>query len=493
MYLRNVLRGTLVIFMLSLFGGLCGYLMRMFLARKLTVAEFGLFYSVITVFIFISFLIDSGITYALSRKVIELNVKKKSKAINNLVMSVTAIQFVVSILLGALILLFSNFLSSHYFHNNASALLMLGVAWIVFIPVLASYMSIFLGFQKPVYPILLETIKSFLLLIMSGIFIFLGYSYLSPALAYVLANVFLVILFYRLVKRVYPNFSIFKFQFKRKAAINIFTFGWIVGLSNFIWLITLQVDTLLVTYFMGSVNVGIYQISITIANLLLYITTAVSTVLYPLANDLNFRKKYDTLIEGVNLVYKYLLIFLIPAIIIVFSFPDILINLLFSSKYLGAVDSVRILAVFTIFCSITGINNLLLISLGKPKKVVKIMLIAAGLNLVLNLITIPIFGLVGAASSTLFSFIVATIISSYELKKHIRIHFPFKEWILLALLSIIIIFETKYLMATIYYSVLVKLVLITLIILVSYLILLFFLKILTFSEVKNMIKIFFKR
>ena len=493
MYLKNALRGTFVVFMLSLLGGLFGYLMRMFLARKLTVAEFGLFYSVITVFMFISYFIDAGMSYSLSRKITELNIKKKNSIINNLVMSVAGIQFIVTIVLGVLIILLNNFLSVHYFHANASYLLFLGVAWILFMPILTSYTGIFFGFQKPTYAIFFETTKSFLLLVFSFIFIFLGYNYLSPAIAYVATNVLLMLLFYLLVKKVYSGFSIFRFKFEKKSTMQILSFGWVVGLSNFIWLIILQIDTLLITYYMGATSVGIYQIAITIAYLLLYITTAVTTILYPLINELHFRKKRTIIIEGMNLVYKYLLIFLIPSVIIIFSFPDILINLLFTSKYLGAVMPLRILAIFTIFCSITLINNVLITSLGKPSRVVKIMLMVAILNFVLNLITIPYFGLLGAACSTLFSFIFATIISSYELKKYIQVHFPLKEWLLLTLMSLAIILEANYLINIIKLSALVKLGVITSIIIVSYLLLLFLFRIVTLFEIKNFVNMFLKR
>ncbi|MGV8171828.1 MAG: flippase [Candidatus Woesearchaeota archaeon] len=492
MYLKNVLRGTIIVFILSIISGLFGYLLRMLLARKLSVADFGLFYSVMTVFLFISYIVDAGLGYSLSRKIVEFRVKKKDGLINGLIMSVASIQFIITLVIGAVLILLHNFLSLHYFHANASVLIFLGAAWIIFTPIIAAYTGIFYGFQKPEYSIFLEATKSFLVLLTAFILILAGYDYLSPAIAYLLTNILLVLIFYYLAKKVYSEFKPYSFRYDKQIATQTFNFGLIVGVSNFVWLIVLQIDTLLITYFMGTESVGIYQIAVTIAYLLLYFATSLSSVLYPLVNELNFKNERDTIVNGLNLVYKYLFIVLLPVVVIIFSFPDILINILFTSKYLGAVWPLKILALFTIFCSITLINNLVLTSLGKPKRVLLIVLVVAILNTILNFVTIPLFGLMGAACSTLFSFMIAAVLSSYELKKYIDIKFPLKNWALMVLISVLLVLEASIFMDLVNVGLLLKLFFMAAIICVSYLILIFLFRMVDLEEIKYFVKTFFK-
>ena len=66
-----------------------------------------------------------------------------------------------------------------------------------------------------------------------------------------------------------------------------------------------------------------------------------------------------------------------------------------------------------------------------------IMAMAAGLNLVLNLIFIPIFGLVGAAISTVIAYLTALLVCAYLGRKHFRLPLPWAEWTKAATATII--------------------------------------------------------
>lgn len=490
MYLQKALRGTLVVFILSLIGGLFGYFMRFFLARKLTVEEFGLFYSVLAVLLFMSYIVDLGLGQAVSRKIVEFTVNDRRHKINNLLMSMASVQVIVSVILGALLIIFRKFLSEKYFHGDVSTIMIFGVVWLVLVPILAIYSNIFSGLQRPEYSNFLATSQSMLLLGLSMLFVYMGHSVLSPALAYAFSSAILVIIFYFFAKKMYPDLSISRFNFDRDLTVKTAKFGLIIGVSNFIWLIMLQTDTMLITYFMTSADVGLYQVAVTISYLLLYLPNSLYVVLYPLVNSLIFTKRYDRIIEAVRLVHKYLLVLLIPAVVIIASFSKSIISILFTDKYLGASASLSILVVYILFCSITIINNLILTSLGNPSKVLWVVAIASVLNLVLNLITIPMFGLVGAAGSTLFSFIVAAALSSYQLKRSIKIIFPIKEWFVLLLISAVLILETRYLIRHILLGVLAKIMVIALIVLVSYSILLFVFRILDLKELKHLVMTF---
>ena len=66
--------------------------------------------------------------------------------------------------------------------------------------------------------------------------------------------------------------------------------------------------------------------------------------------------------------------------------------------------------------------------MGKPRKATEIILIAALINLVVNLIVIPKYGINGAAAATSLSYILVFILSTKQLTKLIDFEIPLLNW-----------------------------------------------------------------
>jgi O-antigen/teichoic acid export membrane protein len=79
------------------------------------------------------------------------------------------------------------------------------------------------------------------------------------------------------------------------------------------------------------------------------------------------------------------------------------ISILYGAEYQDAVLPLRILSVdiFAVFVSVTFAQPLFL--LGKEKKYLSIVAWSAGLNLLFNLFMIPLYGMIGAAITTVFA------------------------------------------------------------------------------------------
>jgi stage V sporulation protein B len=487
MYLKMVLRGSLFLLLNAVLVGLFGYLLRIFLARSLSVSDFGLFYAVITVFIFFSTFLDIGLSLAVSKKIIELKAKQAFNKINNLLFSVIVFQLLISIILVLLIILFSGFLSTSYFHADAHVLLYLLAIWLITVPFVTIYSCVFYGFQRIDMFSALDVSKALLVLLLSAFFFYFGYNIVSPAIAYILTSFILLIVFYFIVKKIFTQFSLFSAKWDKKLIVDVLKFGVAVSITNFIWLLLVQTDTLVLTYFTSTTQVGFYQVAILISNLILFLANAVSGAIFPVLSDLYIKKKQLLVSEGISMMYKYISLLVVPFVVLVFIFPDIVINIVFTSKFLGAVDALRILAVCALFTSFTTINNAALNALGKPLRVAQTMGVIAVLNIILLFILVPKYGLVGAAISTTISFVLASILSSYQLKKQVSFKYPIFEWIILLFTSIGLIFLTNWLRAIITLSMWPKLILILAVFGILYLSILFIFRILKIEEIKGLI------
>ena len=82
-YAEKLAKGSLIIFAFSITTAIIGYLLRVYLARNLTVAEFGLFYAVMALVSFFWLVKDLGVGTTLVKFIPEFLVKKKYSEIKS--------------------------------------------------------------------------------------------------------------------------------------------------------------------------------------------------------------------------------------------------------------------------------------------------------------------------------------------------------------------------------------------------------------------------
>jgi O-antigen/teichoic acid export membrane protein len=148
----------------------------------------------------------------------------------------------------------------------------------------------------------------------------------------------------------------------------------------------------------------------------------------------------------------------------------------------------RVILLGLIFGSVAKINNSILTSIGKPKVVTRIITSTAVVNLILNLVLIPKFGINGAATATFFSYITMFILSLKNLTSRIRYKAPWKDWVLTFIGGLIFLSSISFLKNII---ALVPLIEAAIVVIVSgfiYIAWLFIVKVLTIKEIRNIIK-----
>src|SRR3990167_8995335 len=163
-----------------------------------------------------------------------------------------------------------------------------------------------------------------------------------------------------------------------------------------------RIDTVLLSYLRGNFETGIYGAAYKFFEAITFIPAALSTALFPV-----LAKLHDVNQEQViKLYFKSLkILFTISLLVVIgyFYLLPIIIQLLLPS-YLPAVKAIVILtlAIPFMFCHYPAVQVLL--STDKYfKPVITISIILLSLNIVLNLIFIPIYGFIAASWITVFS------------------------------------------------------------------------------------------
>jgi len=487
-YSKRAIRASLFAFVSALFVAVIGYLIRIILARNLSVEDYGLYFAVFAFVSFVLFFRDFGLGSALIKYIAEYRVKSQHPEIKTSIYSVFYSLLAFSLIYGLLLFFGAPYISTYYFKDERALLLLyFFIAYILFSALTIFLKSIFQGFQKIKTFSMVEVVRMIFVLILILIFLKLDYNIYSPIFAQVISWILVFLMFLPFFFKTFPYF---KYRTKNLLSItkNLYSFGFAVTFTQIGSKIISRADTLMLTYFTSLTDVGIYNVVLPSALLFLFFGTSISTILYPMVSELWAKKDKKRLSEGIQLVYKYTFIIAIPLFLAFFAFSQVFIRLMFGEGYIGGVLTFQILLLGILFYLVAGINNNILAGIGKPKIVTKIILLTAGINIILNLIMIPLFGISGAGIATSFSYVLVMVMSTRSVSSYVQLSIPWKEWIktfLIGGIFLVVIYSIKeFLNINIWLKVIISISIASAIYLLS----LYVLKIIDVQEIKKYIR-----
>ena len=112
-YTKKAVKGFAIVFIVNIIAAFFGYLIRIVLARNLTVVEYGLFYAVFTLINFLAIFNNLGMGQAIVKYIPDFLVKKKEDKINSAVVITIIVHIASFIVLALLLILFSGFLAEN--------------------------------------------------------------------------------------------------------------------------------------------------------------------------------------------------------------------------------------------------------------------------------------------------------------------------------------------------------------------------------------------
>lgn len=489
-YTKKALINVGIVFSISMAAAFFGYLVRIFFARNLSLEEFGLFYAVIAFIglfsIFKSLGLDSALVFFIPKFLTESNFKK----IKNSVIYVTIVLFITNLIFILFILLFANFIGFNFFKHNFASTVLILMAISFFIDSFVDLIKrIFQGFQRMALFSSIDLIRMILILIISFIFFKVGYGILSPVIAYIITPLILILLYALLTyNKQYEIFSKNKFFWEKPLFKKLRKYGVQLILLDSIGLVFAYSDRLLITYFRTLEEVGVYSAVFPTARLLWIIPISIINVLLPITSELWNKGFKKELKKGIELLHRFILIIVLPATLIIFVFSDIILELFYGDSFIIGGTSLKILVIGIMFYSFYAINGGIFSGMGKPHINTKILGLGAVVNIILNLFLIPKFGIIGAATASMISFILIMFLGFYVLQKENLVTLPYIIWTKTIVLSMFFLLLISYLNMHLAMNLVIKIPLILLLSGSAYVMALFILKLVTISEVKELLK-----
>ncbi len=187
-------------------------------------------------------------------------------------------------------------------------------------------------------------------------------------------------------------------------------YGFQAHLANIMGFLNYRIDMFLVNGFLGPVSVGFYSIGVGLVEKLWLISQAAATVLFPrVAAETEEQKR----VEFTALVARTVLwLTLIGGLFLVICSRWI-ITILYSKDYLPATGALQALLTGIIALSAGRVLGNDIAGRGRPILNAYRGIVSIIINVVLNILLIPRYGIVGAAWATTFSYTVSFFMSIF--------------------------------------------------------------------------------
>jgi len=212
----------------------------------------------------------------------------------------------------------------------------------------------------------------------------------------------------------------------------IFSFAWPLLFSGLAWFLISGLDKIMLGILTTELEVGYYNAATPIARYLIFFYTIIVFVFQPIASRLYGQNKIDELKTNYQVLTKWLLTIAFPFILVLLLFPETVISILYGSKYVIASTALQLITIGIMVFLILSLSREVLTIYGKTRIIFYLTFVGSGLNVILNLFFIPLYGITGAALATMITFIFINAMIGYYLYQQTGIH-PFRRNFLMPL------------------------------------------------------------
>jgi len=430
---RGIVRDIGIVGLANIGNSLSGILLLPLLTRTLGLQEYGLYVQFIVTISLVMAFATLGLPYATVRF---LSGEKDKRQIQDDVYSTLTFIALFGAAVGIIFLILAGFTSKILFDGFTNIVYILSIL----IPVecvLSSLVNLLRAFQETKKYAIISLIKTYVELVAIYIVVINGYGIIYVALSiFIFRAALLIILIAGIIRTVgvcWPRFS----RIREYLSFGLPTVpgglaAWIVGSS----------DRYLIGILLGTTYVGYYNPAYSLGSMIIMLMTPINFVLVSVLAKHYDDNRMDLVQSIFKYSLKYFLILAIPASLGISLLSKPLLEMLSTKDIARESYMVTPLIAFgmLLFSSGAGIINFSLYLAKKTKILMINWILAASVNLALNLVFIPKWGIIGAALATALAYAIGFIYSIYFSTKYFKLSFDAFSLIKIVISSVIMAF-----------------------------------------------------
>ena len=182
-----------------------------------------------------------------------------------------------------------------------------------------------------------------------------------------------------------------------------------------------QADLWILGMFRSTEEVGIYGVSARMVTLILFSMAAFATIIPPLISKIYTSGNRDELSKVVSESTRWVLSIAIPITLILVLEGKFILKYFFGEIFVNGYIPLVILSIGQIIKASTGLVGYTLQMTGEYKTFMKITVFGGISNIILNILLVPYFGMLGAATATTLCFTMVNITCVFVIHKRLNV------------------------------------------------------------------------
>ena len=382
-----------------------GFIITVLLGRYLGAGDLGLYRMVSTIYGIVMLVAAIGIPAAMIKYVAEF--KNNRTKFNQIVSSGVITSLFLGLGFIALFYSSSGILAEIFNMPRLSGLLKLLSPVFPFALVSGALFGLLNGLREMKKHAAAMIVQSVLMVIITVVLIYYGFGIVGAVIGIVLSSVgsclFLILI---LVSRSYFRITFSEYVQTTKKMLR---FGGQLLATGAINQINYQADIILIGYFLTATDVGYYAVAIGLSRFFWLVPDAIQRITYPATSEYWANTNHGALNKMVDKSMKYTACILLPIGLGVGFFAKEIIMFIFGEGFIYAVLPLQILIIGTAIFGIVKAIGSSLAGIGRVDINFKVATFGAMVNIILNLLLIPLYGIVGAAIATITSFVIIAL------------------------------------------------------------------------------------
>jgi O-antigen/teichoic acid export membrane protein len=204
-----------------------------------------------------------------------------------------------------------------------------------------------------------------------------------------------------------------RLSFSKNVAKNMFANSKHYIISSMMVTIFAETDKIMLKAMVGEQAVGFYSAATTISCMTSFVFLAVIDSMRPVIFQYKKEENNSEYENKLTLTYSMVIYMSILQCVFMTALSDIIVKVLYGNQYIDTIFALRIVVWFTTFSYIGSVRNIWILGENKQKYLWVINFSGALMNVFLNFLLIPHFGINGAAVASVITQFFTNIIVSY--------------------------------------------------------------------------------
>jgi len=413
--LKTIAKGAGIAFVGLMLNRFLAFLSKIIIARSLSSTEYGILNLGLAVFSVLVIISLAGVLDGVARYIPYYRSVGDNSRVRGTLYSSIKITLSISVIMSTIIFISATELSEKIFDSEElSDILRIFSIAIPFWVSTRVFTSASIGFKRVDISVAIEALHQIVRIVSIVALLLLGFGIVGVAFGYLLAFVISPFAGYYLLRKVLPSR-----EHKTKAIDReLLSYSWPLLLASFSIVILSWTDTLMLGYFTTEDWVGVYNASINAAEILAIIGATVGSLLLPIITEFYSNGNFTSIRKMYKIVTKWIFGLSFPLLLLYFLFSNYILEILYGLEYTPGSVVLPVLVFGYFIRRLFLPSDYIIRSVGKTKFIMTVSWITAFINILLNAILIPLYGIAGAAASTTFSsvlFSLANLGYSYKL------------------------------------------------------------------------------